>query len=106
MANTDQAVATRRKVSPVRAALILAVSAAVLAAAGSSSKSAVPPAGRSSKPAASSSNSPGTSSGLVVAPDLAQRVARFKRVRMPFNSQGFSARELRMIDKLVDASGL
>src|ERR1700690_1059889 len=43
---------------------------------------------------------------LVVVPDLAQRVAKFRRVHMPFNSQGLNARERQMIDKLVDASGL
>ncbi len=41
-----------------------------------------------------------------MAPDLAQRVAKFRRVRMPFNSQGLSDREKQMIAKLVDASGL
>ncbi|MGA3294116.1 MAG: Zn-dependent hydrolase [Candidatus Acidiferrales bacterium] len=42
----------------------------------------------------------------VVAPDLAQRIAKFKPVKMPFNSQGLSAREKKMVDKLVDAAGL
>jgi hypothetical protein len=41
-----------------------------------------------------------------VLPDLAERVAKFKLVRMPFNSAGLTAREKQMIDKLVDASGL
>src|ERR1700734_3808270 len=41
-----------------------------------------------------------------VVPDLAERVAKFKLVRMPFNSAGLTAREKQMIDKLVDASGL
>ena len=43
---------------------------------------------------------------LVVVPDLAQRAAKFKPVEMPFHSQGLTARERKMIDKLVDASGL
>jgi len=43
---------------------------------------------------------------LVVAPDLSARVAKFKPVHMPFNSQGLSAREIKMVKKLVDASGL
>ncbi len=43
---------------------------------------------------------------LAVAPDLAKRVARFRRVKMPFNSKGLSLRERQMIGKLVDASGL
>ena len=41
-----------------------------------------------------------------VVPDLAQRVAKFKLVHMPFNSQGLTAREKEMVEKLVDASGL
>jgi hypothetical protein len=41
-----------------------------------------------------------------VVPDLADRVAKFKLVRMPFHSKGLSAREIKMIDKLVDAAGL
>jgi hypothetical protein len=43
---------------------------------------------------------------LVVAPDLAERVAKFKRVAMPFNSQGLTEREKKLVQKLVDASGL
>jgi hypothetical protein len=41
-----------------------------------------------------------------VVPDLAERVAKFKTVHMPFNSAGLSAREKEMVAKLVDASGL
>src|SRR5271168_4681025 len=41
-----------------------------------------------------------------VVPDLAERVAKFKLVHMPFNSAGLTAREIKMINKLVDASGL
>src|SRR5580704_8442857 len=43
---------------------------------------------------------------LYVVPDLAERAAKFKRVRMPFSSAGLSAREKEMVAKLVDASGL
>ena len=43
---------------------------------------------------------------LVVVPDLASRVAKFKLVHMPFNSKGLSTREIKMVKKLVDASGL
>ncbi len=42
----------------------------------------------------------------VVAPDLAERLAKFKLVRMPFHAKGLSAREIKMVDKLVDAAGL
>ena len=41
-----------------------------------------------------------------VVPDLAERVAKFKLVHMPFNSQGLTPREIKMVEKLVDASGL
>jgi len=37
-------------------------------------------------------------------PDLSQRLARFHRVRMPFNATGLSPRERQMVEKLVDAS--
>jgi hypothetical protein len=46
------------------------------------------------------------SSKLAVAPDLAQRVAKFQPVHMPFNSQALTAREKKMVGKLVDAAGL
>ena len=39
-----------------------------------------------------------------VAPDLDQRLARFKRVEMPFTYEPFSAREHRLIDELIAAS--
>jgi hypothetical protein len=45
-----------------------------------------------------------TSAGMEVAPDLEQRLARFRRVRMPFQAAGLSARERKLVEKLVDAS--
>jgi hypothetical protein len=39
-----------------------------------------------------------------VAPDLDQRLARFKRVEMPFTYEPFTAREHRLIDELIAAS--
>jgi len=39
-----------------------------------------------------------------VAPDLARRVARFREVSMPFHSQGLSPREVKLVNRLVDAS--
>jgi len=45
-------------------------------------------------------------SNMTVAADLAQRVAKFRQVKMPFNSQGLTSREKQMIGKLVDASAL
>ena len=41
---------------------------------------------------------------MQVVPDLAQRLAKFRRVDMPFHSAGLTAREKKMVDKLVDAS--
>jgi hypothetical protein len=47
-----------------------------------------------------------SSKGLAVVPDLAERVAKFKQVRMSFDSRRLSEREKQMVDKLVDAAGL
>ena len=44
------------------------------------------------------------SAGMQVAPDIDQRLARFRRVRMPFQSAGLTAREQKLVKKLVDAS--
>src|SRR5690348_9399317 len=41
-----------------------------------------------------------------VVPDLGARVAKFKRVRIPFYSQKLTGNERRMVTKLVDAAGL
>ncbi len=46
------------------------------------------------------------SSSLAVVPDLAQRVAQFKRIHISFNEQGLSSSEQKMVAKLVDAAGL
>ena len=40
---------------------------------------------------------------LVVSPDLQQEVAKFKAVRMAFDSSRFTVRERRMMDELVEA---
>src|ERR1022692_1291194 len=45
------------------------------------------------------------SAHLHVVPDLAQRVAKFRRVQMPFRTAGLSAREVQLVHKLVEASG-
>jgi len=44
------------------------------------------------------------SGGMQVAPDLAQRLAKFRRVDMPFHSAGFTEREKKLVEKLVDGS--
>jgi len=42
--------------------------------------------------------------GLKVAPDLNQRLAKLRRVEMPFQSSALTARERKLVEKLVDAS--
>ena len=44
------------------------------------------------------------SAGMQVVPDLEQRLAKFRRVEMPFHSAGLTAREVKLVEKLVDAS--
>jgi hypothetical protein len=44
------------------------------------------------------------SSGMQVVPDLAERLAKFHRIDIPFHSAHFTARENKMLTKLVDAS--
>ena len=41
-----------------------------------------------------------------IAPDLAQQFAKFKSIKIPFDSKDLTPREKRMVDKLVDAAGL
>ena len=43
--------------------------------------------------------------GLKVTPDLDKRLAKFRRVRMPFNAAGLTAREQKLVRKLVEACG-
>jgi hypothetical protein len=49
-------------------------------------------------------SAPKTVSVQNIAPDIQQRVARFKQVNMPFQSQGLSAREKQLVEKLVEAN--
>jgi hypothetical protein len=49
---------------------------------------------------------PLTISKADVAPDLAERVAKFKRIKIPFHSQDLTHNQRKMIIKLVDAAGL
>jgi hypothetical protein len=43
--------------------------------------------------------------GLHVTPDLDQRLAKFRRVKMPFNRAGLTASEQKLVAKLVEACG-
>src|SRR5208282_885335 len=47
----------------------------------------------------------GAPSDLQVAADLGQRLAKFRRVQMPFRTAGLSAREQQLVRKLVEACG-
>jgi hypothetical protein len=47
----------------------------------------------------------GAPANLKVAPDLEQRLARFRRVQMPFRAAGLSAHEQQLVHKLVEACG-
>jgi len=47
----------------------------------------------------------GAPADLKVAPDLEARLARFRRVQMPFRTAGLSAREQQLVRKLVEACG-
>jgi hypothetical protein len=47
----------------------------------------------------------GAAANLKVVADLPQRLARFRRVQMPFGTAGLSARERQLVGKLVEACG-
>jgi hypothetical protein len=47
----------------------------------------------------------GAPANLQVAPDLSQRLAKFRRVQMPFQASGLSAREQQLVRKLVEGCG-
>jgi hypothetical protein len=65
------------------------------------------PASPTAKPAApANASAAAVSANLAVVPDLAKRVAQFRKVKMPYDSKGLTSREKQMIDKLVDAAGL
>src|SRR6202050_3013096 len=59
---------------------------------------------RKSKPMTGSAATGAESAGMQVLPDLDQRLPKFRRVEMPFHCSGLSAREVKLVEKLVDAS--
>src|SRR5271170_287269 len=59
---------------------------------------------KESKPMTGSAAEGAESAGMHVVPDLDQRLAKFRRVEMPFHSSGLTAREVKLVEKLVDAS--
>jgi hypothetical protein len=58
---------------------------------------------QSVKPMTGSAARGAASNSMQVAPDLTRRLAKFKRVQMPFHSAGLTPREEKMVEKLVDA---
>ena len=72
-----------------------------LAAGAALPQSAAPP-----KPKLKSTENQATAPRLIVAPDLAQRLAKFKPIHISFDSSGLTEREKKMVAKLVDAAGL
>ncbi len=90
---------TLRSLLPLAAGMAIAVAALYPLAANPHSAAA---AHSTAAPNAQSASS----AKPYVVPDLAERVAKFKLVHMPFNSTGLTAREKEMVAKLVDASGL
>jgi hypothetical protein len=91
---------TLRSLLPLAAGAAIAVATIYPLAANQHSAAAAESA------ATSATAAPAASAKPYVVPDLAERVAKFKLVHMPFNSAGLSAREKQMVAKLVDASGL
>jgi hypothetical protein len=59
---------------------------------------------KENKPMTGSAAKGAESAGMQVVPDLDQRLAKFRRVEMPFRSSGLTAREVKLVEKLVDAS--
>src|SRR5690349_3655048 len=55
---------------------------------------------QSKKPMTGSAARGAASSGMPVAPDLTQRLAKFKPVPMPFRSAGLTEREKKLVGKL------
>ena len=59
-----------------------------------------------STPAKSAAQKKPSAPKLVIAADLAERLAKFKPVKMPFDAQGLTDRDQKLVAKLVDAAGL
>ena len=59
---------------------------------------------KSAKTQRQAAGTPAAAQKLVVASNLDQRLARYLPVKMPFHSAGLTARERRMVERLVEAS--
>jgi hypothetical protein len=78
--------------------LISALLVLMMISAGSAQTSKKP------RPMTGSAAKGAASGGMQVAPDLALRLAKVRRVEMPFHSAGLTEREKKLVEKLVDAS--
>jgi hypothetical protein len=56
------------------------------------------------KPMTGSASKGAASTNLQVVPDLSERLAKFRRIEIPFQSAGLTLRERKLVAKLVDAS--
>jgi hypothetical protein len=63
----------------------------------------LPAAAQSSGPSAAKPAAKSVTANLVIAPDLATQLAKFKPVQMPYDSAPLSPRERQMVAKLVEA---
>jgi hypothetical protein len=101
-----------RRASLVFGAAIIAIStltaigAAQQAAPTKHSRPKQPPIAQEAPPSTLPPLPPLTLSKSEVVPDLAQRVARFKQIKIPFHSMELTHNQRKMISKLVDAAGL
>jgi hypothetical protein len=67
--------------------------------------SSLVPAQRRTRLMTGSAAKGGAPANLKVVPDLEQRLAKFRRVQMPFRAEGLSARDQQLVRKLVEACG-
>jgi hypothetical protein len=66
---------------------------------------ATPAQQKKPRPMVGSAAKGGAPANLKVVPDLDQRLAKFRRVQMPFHTSDLSPREQRLVGKLVEACG-
>jgi hypothetical protein len=89
--------------SPGCCFLLLIVTSIIIPSLSAQSNPSQEPKSHKTKTMTGSAAKGAESASLQVAPDLAQRLAKFRQVQMPFHSEGLTAREIKLVDKLVDA---
>lgn len=92
-----------RRPLPIACAAALFLSTA-LAAAPPATPAKTPPQKPAAAAPAAHVASADPLAGMTVVPDLAERLARWKPVEMPFNDRNLTPREREMVEKLVEAS--